>query len=277
MANHDCPRSFSNPAVSPNEDQWASMLEIRVKEDPLVSGKAQPGAYPPAIVLLKRVGAEFVGTFLLIFAAAGSNIVNEKTNGGLTDLGVSMASGLAVMMVILSTGHISGAHVNPAVTLAFATIKEFPWSQVPFYFAAQIGASVLASFTLKLVFEPADGAGLTVPSGTVVQALVVEFLITFSLMFVVTAVATDNRAVGELAGLAVGATVVLNNLVAGSITGASMNPVRTLGPAIVANDYRGVWIYIVGPVVGSLSGTATYTLVRFNNADGTSGGKSIRR
>lgn len=256
------------------------MLEICVTGDPSPNANPSkpqlPATLTPLTILLKRAGAEFVGTFLLIFAAEGSTIVNEKTNGGLTYMGVALASGLAVMIIILSTGHISGAHLNPAATLAFATIKEFPWSQVPIYFVSQLGASVVASLALKVILRYEGSAGLTVPSGTASQAFVVEFIITFCLMFVVTAVATDTRAVGELAGIAVGATVILNNLVAGALTGASMNPVRTLGPAIVANSYTAIWVYILGPITGALSGAATYTLVRLNNPDGSLG-RSIRR
>lgn len=216
----------------------------------------------PDISLTRKLGAEFVGTFILIFAATAGPIVNQKYTGSETLIGNAACAGLAVMIVILSTGHISGAHLNPSLTIAFATLRHFPWVQVPAYIAAQISASICASFALKGVFHPFMSGGVTVPSVTTGQAFALEFLITFNLLFVVTAVATDTRAVGELAGIAVGATVMLNILVAGPSSGASMNPVRTLGPAIAAGNYKAIWIYLVAPTIGAIAGSAIYTAVK---------------
>ncbi|XP_044476697.1 probable aquaporin NIP5-1 [Mangifera indica] len=216
----------------------------------------------PDVSLTRKLGAEFVGTFILIFAATAAPIVNQKYNGAETLIGNAASAGLAVMIIILSTGHISGAHLNPSVTIAFATLGHFPWAQVPAYIAAQVSASVCASFALKGVFHPYMSGGVTIPSVTNGQAFALEFLITFNLLFVVTAVATDTRAVGELAGIAVGATVMLNVLVAGRSTGGSMNPVRTLGPAVAAGNYEALWIYLVAPTLGALAGAGTYTAVK---------------
>ncbi|KAJ1410050.1 Major intrinsic protein [Sesbania bispinosa] len=202
---------------------------------------------PPPIPLAKKVGAEFIGTFILMFAGIATAIVNQKINGSETLIGCAGATGLAVMIIILSTGHISGAHLNPAV---------------PVYIGAQVLASICAAFALKGVFHPFMSGGVTVPSVGDGQAFALEFIISFNLMFVVTAVATDTRAVGELAGIAVGATVMLNILIAGPATGGSMNPVRTLGPAIAANNYKGVWLYLIAPVLGALSGAGAYTVVK---------------
>ncbi|KAL6559777.1 Aquaporin NIP6-1 [Orobanche gracilis] len=141
--------------------------------------------------------------------------MNQKTNGSEALIGLAASTGLAVMIVIFSTGHISGAHLNPSVTIAFAVLGHFPWKQVPVYIGAQVIASIVASFMLKIIFHPIMGGGVTVPEGGYAQAFALEFIITFNLMFVVTAVATDTRAVGELAGIAVGATVMLNILIAG--------------------------------------------------------------
>ncbi|KAH9318032.1 hypothetical protein KI387_019801, partial [Taxus chinensis] len=216
----------------------------------------------PSVSLARKVAAEFIGTFMLIFAGTATAIVNEKTEGSVTLIGLAATGGLAVMIIILSTGHISGAHLNPALTISFAALRHFPWIQVPAYIGAQILASVCASFALKIIFHPVLSGGITVPSGSYGQAFALEFIITFNLMFVVTAVATDTRAVGELAGIAVGATVMLNILIAGPNSGASMNPVRTLGPAIAAHNYKGIWIYLISPVLGALTGAAAYTTVR---------------
>ncbi|KAG9157182.1 hypothetical protein Leryth_004860 [Lithospermum erythrorhizon] len=231
------------------------------------------------ISLTRKLGAEFVGTFMLIFAATAAPIVNQKYDGVETLIGNAASAGLAVMIVILSTGHISGAHLNPSLTIAFAALRHFPWVQVPAYIAAQVSASICASFALKAVFHPFLSGGVTIPSVNDGQAFALEFLITFNLLFVVTAVATDTRAVGEMAGLAVGATVMVNILVAGPSSGASMNPVRTLGPAIAAGNYKSIWIYLVAPTLGAVAGAAVYTLVKLQDDEGETvrPSRSLRR
>ncbi|XP_062026777.1 probable aquaporin NIP5-1 [Rosa rugosa] len=216
----------------------------------------------PDVSLTRKLGAEFVGTFILMFAATAGPIVNQKYNGAESLIGNAACAGLGVMIVILSTGHISGAHLNPSLTIAFACLRHFPWTQVPAYIAAQVSASICACFALKGVYHPYMSGGVTVPSVSDGQAFALEFIITFNLLFVVTAVATDTRAVGELAGLAVGATVMLNILIAGPSSGGSMNPVRTLGPAVAAGNYRALWIYLVAPTLGALAGAGTYTAVK---------------
>ncbi|WOL07555.1 hypothetical protein Cni_G16299 [Canna indica] len=231
----------------------------------------------PDISLTRKLGAEFVGTFILIFGATAAPIVNQKYNGAETLIGNAASAGLAVMIVILSTGHISGAHLNPSLTIAFAMLRHFPWAHVPAYIVAQVSASICASFALKGVFHPFLSGGVTVPSVSTAQAFFIEFVITFNLLFVVTAVATDTRAVGELAGIAVGATVMLNILVAGPSSGGSMNPVRTLGPAIAAGNYKQIWIYLVAPTAGAITGAAVYTLVKLNGEDGQMPRRSFRR
>ncbi|XP_042492044.1 aquaporin NIP6-1 [Macadamia integrifolia] len=235
---------------------------------------------PPPVSLARKVGAEFIGTLILIFAGTATGIVNQKTQGSETLIGLAASTGLAVMIVILSTGHISGAHLNPAVTIAFAALKHFPWKQVPLYIGAQVMASICAAFALKGIFHPFMSGGVTVPSGSHGQAFALEFIISFNLMFVVTAVATDTRAVGELAGIAVGATVMLNILVAGESTGASMNPVRTLGPAIAANNYEAIWVYLTAPILGALSGAGVYSVVKLpeeNDGEKPTTVRSFRR
>ncbi|XP_009373677.2 probable aquaporin NIP5-1 isoform X2 [Pyrus x bretschneideri] len=188
----------------------------------------------PTVSLSRKVGAEFVGTFILMFAASAGPIVNQKYNGAESLIGNAACAGLGVMIVILSTGHIS----------------------------AQVSGSICASFTLKGVFHPYMSGGVTLPTVSTGQAFGLEFIITFNLLFVVTAVATDTRALGELAGLAVGACVMLNILMAGPSSGGSMNPVRTLGPAVAAGNYTKLWIYLVAPTLGALAGAGTYTAVK---------------
>ncbi|XP_065009447.1 aquaporin NIP1-1-like [Musa acuminata AAA Group] len=218
-----------------------------------------------SIPFLQKILAEIFGTYFLIFAGCASVTVN-LSKGMITFPGICVVWGLAVMVMVYSVGHISGAHFNPAVTIAFATCGRFQWKQVPAYVFAQLLGATLASGTLRLMFggkhEHFPG---TIPAGSDVQSLVLEFIISFYLMFVISGVATDNRAIGELAGLAVGATILLNVLIAGPISGASMNPARTLGPAIVANRWEGFWVYIVGPICGTVVGAWAYNLIRFTN------------
>ncbi|XP_031267016.1 aquaporin NIP6-1-like [Pistacia vera] len=224
---------------------------------------------PLPVSLARKVGAEFIGTFILMFAGTATAIVNQKTQGVETLLGCAGSTGLAVMVIILSIGHISGAHLNPGVTVAFAALKHFPWKNVPVYIGAQVAASVCASFALKGIFHPFMGGGVTVPAEGFAygKAFALEFIISFNLMFVVTAVATDTRAVGELAGIAVGATVTVNILIAGPSTGGSMNPVRTLGPAIAANNYKAIWVYLIAPILGALCGAGSYSAVKLPEKD----------
>jgi aquaporin NIP len=232
---------------------------------PEVWRKAGPFFQRPSVIpLCRKVASEFLGTFILIFAAAATPIVNEKTGGKVTLVGLAASAGLVVTIVIFSTGHISGAHINPAVTIAFAAFHHFPWTQVPVYIVAQVMGSICAAFALKGIFHPFMNGGVTVPSGSYSQAFCLELIITFILMFVVTAVSTDKRAVGKLAGIVVGATVILNNFIAGPYTGASMNPVRTLGPALASGNYKAIWVYILAPITGALLGAFAYTAIGAN-------------
>ncbi|KAM1240329.1 hypothetical protein ACFX2J_045661 [Malus domestica] len=188
--------------------------------------------------------------------------MNQKYPNSETLLGNTACSGLAVTIVVLSIGHISRAHLNPSVTIAFEAFRHFPWSQVPFYIAAQVSASISCKFALKGVFHSFMSGGVTVPSVSNGQAFALEFIVMFILMFTITAVATDTRVVGEMAGVAIGAAVLLNILVAGPITSGSMNPIRTLGPGVTTENYNGFWIYLVAPPLGALAGAAAYTAVK---------------
>ncbi|CAN6230975.1 unnamed protein product [Urochloa humidicola] len=243
-------------------DQQRAMEEGR-KED---FGTDQGCASLSSIPFIQKIIAEIFGTYFLMFAGCGAVTINASKNGQITFPGVAIVWGLAVMVMVYAVGHISGAHFNPAVTFAFATSGRFPWRQLPAYVLAQMLGATLASGTLRLMFggrhEHFPG---TLPTGSDVQSLVIEIITTFYLMFVISGVATDNRAIGELAGLAVGATILLNVLIAGPVSGASMNPARSVGPALVSGQYRSIWVYIVGPVVGAVAGAWAYNLIRFTN------------
>ncbi|XP_024983052.1 aquaporin NIP1-1-like [Cynara cardunculus var. scolymus] len=220
----------------------------------------------PTIPFLQKLIAEVLGTYFVIFAGCAAVVVNADKDKVVSLPGISIVWGLVVMVMVYSVGHISGAHFNPAVTIAFASCSRFPFKQVPAYVAAQVLGSTLASGTLRLVFSGhQDHFAGTLPVGSDLQSLVLEFIITFYLMFVISGVATDNRAIGELAGLAVGATVLLNVMFAGPISGASMNPARSLGPAIVSSQYKSIWIYMLGPIAGAIAGAWVYNIIRFTD------------
>ncbi|XP_056173611.1 probable aquaporin NIP5-1 [Syzygium oleosum] len=248
----------------PPEDESA----IRCKCTPIDDAtKGVRNHKPDKYDQLRKIGAEFVGTFFLVLCAVAGPIVNQKYGGVETLIGNAACSGVAVMIIVFSIGHISGAHLNPSVTIAFAVTRHFPWIQVPSYIAAQVAGSICASYVLKGVFHPFANGGVTVPSVNIGQAFALEFLATFLLMFVIVSVATDTRAVGELAGIAIGATVLLDILVTGMSTGGSMNPVRTLGPAVAAGNYKGLWMYMVAPPLGAIAGAVTYTAVKLRGCE----------
>ncbi|XP_022998713.1 probable aquaporin NIP-type [Cucurbita maxima] len=217
------------------------------------------------VVTIQKVIAEVIGTYFVIFTGCGAVVVN-KIYGSVTFPGICVVWGLIVMVMVYSLGHISGAHFNPSVTITFAIFRRFPFRQVPIYIGAQVAGSLLASTTLDLLFEVTPEAFFgTVPAGSDVQSFVLEIIITFLLLLVVSGVSTDHRAVGELAGIVVGMTVLLNVFVAGPISGASMNPARTIGPAIVKGQFKGLWVYMVGPLIGAIAGAFTYNLMRFTD------------
>ncbi|GFY86730.1 NOD26-like intrinsic protein 4;1 [Actinidia rufa] len=221
---------------------------------------------PIVVTTAQKVIAEVIGTYFVIFAGCGAVAVNKLYGGTVTFPGICVTWGLIVMVMVYTVGHISGAHFNPTVTLTFAVFRRLPWWEVPLYILAQLGGSILASGTLSLLLDVTREAYFgTVPAGSNVQSLVIEIIITFLLMFVISGVSTDNRAIGELGGIAVGMTIMLNVFVAGPVSGASMNPARSIGPAIVKHVYNGLWVYIVGPLVGGLAGGFAYNLIRFTD------------
>ena len=209
----------------------------------------------------KRALADAIGTFALVFVGCGAVVVDELNGGVVGHLGISAAFGLVVGVMILATGHLSGAHFNPAVTVAFAVIGKFSWREVPAYVVAQFVAATAAALAVSGLLGSTALLGSTVPAVPLGSAFALEVLLTFFLMFVITAVATDARAHGALAGIAIGGTVTMCALVGGPVTGASMNPARSLGPALVAGIVDGQWIYLVAPVLGATLGAMTYQFV----------------
>ncbi len=217
--------------------------------------------------LARRVAAEALAAFALVFAGCGAIVTESVHHGALGSIGIALAFGLVIMVMVYATGHLSGAHINPAVTIAFALTRHFPPREAAAYVAGQVAGAAAAAFLLLAVWpsEPA-ALGATVPSVGVGSALVYEALMTAFLMFVIMAVATDTRAVGAAAAIAIGGTIGLDALFGGPITGASMNPARSFGPALASGTWTEFWIYVVGPVAGAAIGALAYQLVRKPNA-----------
>ncbi|KAF2305352.1 hypothetical protein GH714_004150 [Hevea brasiliensis] len=269
------------------------------KPPPCASKTKEDSISSISVPFIQKLIAEMVGTYFLIFAGCTSVAANLNYDKVVTLPGISIVWGLAVMVLVYSVGHISGAHFNPLSLLPLPPARDFPgnrmqeaWStgalelicfemfiwdyyriyfvlqsvKVPAYIACQVTGSTLAAGTIRLIFTgKQDQFTGTLPAGSDMQSFVVEFIITFYLMFIISGVATDNRAIGELAGLAVGATVLLNVMFAGAISGASMNPARSLGPAIVSSQYKGLWIYIVSPILGAQAGAWVYNMIRYTD------------
>jgi aquaporin NIP len=211
--------------------------------------------------LARALVAETIGTFALVFAGAGAVMVDAKTHA-LGHVGVAISFGLVIMAMIYAVGHVSGAHFNPAVSLAFALTRHFPWARVGAYWTAQIAGALVAAGVLRASLGNIAHVGATLPSGSQGQSFLWEIVLTFFLMFVILAVATDTRAVGEAAAIAIGGTVGLDAMFGGPISGASMNPARSLGPAVVSGDLHALWIYLVAPLVGAAAGALVYQFVR---------------
>jgi MIP family channel proteins len=211
----------------------------------------------------RRAAAEGLAAFALVFAGCGSIVADARYGDALGVVGVSLVFGLIIMAMIYATGHLSGAHINPAVTIAFTLTRHFPARDAAAYVGAQLLGASVAGFVLLAAWTDKPAAlGATVPSVEVGTALLYEVLLTAFLMFVIIAVATDTRAVGAAAAIAIGGTVGLDALFGGLITGASMNPARSFGPALAAGEWQDFWIYIVGPVIGAACGGFAYQFIR---------------
>jgi len=199
----------------------------------------------------KKLLAEFLGTFGLVFAGTGAIVINQASNGAITHAGIALTFGLIVMAMIYAFGDVSGAHLNPAVTMGFALARRFPWTEVPGYVVAQLAGAFAASGLLRLLFPANDTLGTTLPAGPAWQSFVLEIVLTFFLMLVILSVSTGAKEKGITAGIAVGAVIALEAMFAGPICGASMNPARSIAPALVSGHLEHLWVYLAGPVLGA--------------------------
>ena len=211
--------------------------------------------------LLRALVAEAIGTFALVFAGCGAVMVDAKTHE-LGHVGVALTFGLVIMFGIYAVGHVSGAHFNAAVTFAFALTRHFPWPRVVSYWAAQLAGALTAAALLRASLGDVAHVGATLPSGSQGQSFLWELVMSAFLMFVILAVATDTRAVGEAAAIAIGGTIGLDAMFGGPISGASMNPMRSLGPALVSGDLHALWLYVLAPLAGTSLGGLAYQFVR---------------
>jgi aquaporin NIP len=215
------------------------------------------GGFP----MKQRLLAEFIGTFVLVFAGTGAAVVNDVSHGAITHPGVALTFGLVVLSLIYALGEISGAHFNPAVTLGFAAAGRFPAADVPGYLAAQLAGAFAASGLMKVLFPGHERLGATLPAGPVAQSFVLEVVLTWFLMLVILRVSYGSKEKGITAGIVVGAVIGLEAMFGGPISGASMNPARSLAPAAVSGQWHAWWIYILAPVLGAVLAVPTNRLL----------------
>ncbi len=209
--------------------------------------------------------AEALGTFALVFCGTGAIVINEFTGGAVTHVGIAITFGLIVMGMIYAFGEISGAHINPAVTIAFAYAKKFPWKEVPAYCISQLVGAFAASGVLLFLFPDNELLGATLPQIDVLRVFILEVILTFFLMLVIINVSTGSKEIGVMAGIAIGGIVLLEALFAGPITGASMNPARSLAPAAVSGHLEHIWIYLAAPIIGAILAVISCKLVKDDN------------
>ena len=211
---------------------------------------------------MKKYTAEFIGTFALVFCGTGAVTINEVTNGEVTHVGIAVTFGLIVMAMIYALGDVSGAHFNPAVTIAFTVNKNFAWKEVPAYIISQCAGGLAASCILKFLFPVSVLLGTTMPAGSELQSFVLEIILSFFLMLVILNVAHGSKEQGMFAGLAIGSVVLLEAMFAGPISGASMNPIRSLAPAIVSKHTEHVWVYLSAPFIGALIAVSIHRIIK---------------
>ena len=210
-----------------------------------------------------QYAAEAIGTFILVFAGTGAVVFGDITDGQVTPLGIGLVFGLVVMALIYTLGDVSGAHINPAVTIAFWAAGKFPGRQVVPYIVSQCAGATMASAVLRALFGLHKNMGATLPiEGLVYQCLILETILTFILMFVILNIATGSSEQGTIAGIVIGGVIALEATFAGPISGASMNPARSLGPALVSWNFSSLWIYLLGPTLGALLAVPAWRLVR---------------
>ena len=214
---------------------------------------------------MNKYAAEMLGTFAMVFAGTGAVVIDSVTGGGVTHVGVAVTFGLVVMAMIYTLGDVSGAHLNPAVTIGFWAARRFSGRCVVQYIVAQVIGAIAASTLLRFMFANRAHLGATLPAGPPGQSFALEVVLTAILMFVILCVSTGPKEVGVMAGIAVGGVVGLEAMFAGPISGASMNPARSLAPALVSGHLQHVWVYIIAPTVGAIVAVPCWRLIRLGS------------
>jgi aquaporin NIP len=203
--------------------------------------------------MMKKYIAELIGTFAIVFCGTGAIIIDQQSNGSVTHVGIAMTFGLIVMAMIYALGDISGAHFNPAVSVAFVIAKKFELKQLLPYIISQLIGAIMASLVLKVLFPTNELLGTTLPAGSELQSFVLECILSFFLMLVILSVSSGSKEQGMFAGLAIGSVILLEAMFAGPICGASMNPARSLAPALISNHLEHLWLYLLAPTIGASS------------------------
>jgi aquaporin Z len=212
--------------------------------------------------MIKRFCAEILGTFALVFAGTGAIVINEASNGAITHVGIALTFGLIVLAMIYTIGDISGAHLNPAVTIGFWAARRLPGRDVLPYITSQFIGAILASALLRFLFPENKLLGATLPGGSESQSFILETVLTFFLMLTILNVSTGAKEKGVTAGIAIGAVIALEAMFAGPVCGASMNPARSLAPALVSGHFEHLWIYLVAPPLGAVAAMFACRCVR---------------
>jgi aquaporin Z len=215
---------------------------------------------------MRKYFAEFIGTFALVFCGTGAIIINQETGGVISHAGVAITFGLIVSAMIYTFGDISGAHMNPAVTIAFRLAKLFPTRKILPYVLSQSAGAFIASLCLKFLFPNNETLGATLPAGSAMQSFILEAILSFILMLVIMNVASGSKEKGMFAGIAIGSVVLLEAMFAGPVCGASMNPARSLAPAIVSGHVEHLWVYMIAPLTGTCAAVFTWQFLKPNSA-----------
>ncbi|MFT5848299.1 MIP/aquaporin family protein [Psychroserpens sp.] len=216
---------------------------------------------------MKKYYSEAIGTFAMVFCGCGAMTVNEITGGSITHVGVAITWGLIVMSMIYAFGDISGAHFNPAVTFGFAYAKKFPWQEVPKYIISQAIGAFLACLILLFLFPESETLGSTLPAEGFepYRAFVLELILSFFLMVVIINVSTGSKEIGTMAAIAVGSVILLEAMFAGPMTKASMNPIRSLAPAVISGNLQHLWLYLTAPFIGAFLAVVSCSFVKHDN------------
>lgn len=210
---------------------------------------------------MRKYIAEILGTFAIVFCGTGAIIIDEQTHGAVGHIGVAITFGLIVLAMIYAFGETSGAHFNPAVTLAFAIIGRFNKREILPYILSQLAGAFIATGILKYLFPENVNLGTTIPSGSSMQSFILEFILTYFLMLVIMNVSHGSKEVGVVAGIAIGSVILLEAMFAGPVCGASMNPARSISPAVISGNMESLWVYILAPIAGAISGSLTWKLM----------------